>query len=914
MKRKILSLLLAMAMVCSLVPPALAAVGGGVTVRVVSEAEGSELSLGPFEAAYSEGMSAWDAVKAALDENAVPYEFSDSHGSVYISSINGLAEYSSADHATYYGWMFAVDCVVPATGISLVTLSGGEDILLYYSTDFTIPGAVSGSGGESAEGLSFSAGELTSAPAAGGTLLTLSAAEGVTGAVLTGVPGGANQSVQVNYADYDLSHPGRIPLSDGGVIAVSVGVYPDTVYYNVNVSIRPQAELLSSLARGYDGRSASWTAVDLASYGLYAGTSPFSANAQAVIDDAVTAVSAQVPDDAALAKSFLDLRALGVDPDALLCADGTVLSVTDALMDSTTNSCYSAPYVLLALEQSGKASAEKMSGVLDVMEAAAGDDFLFSYSWGGVTYPSPDTAGAVLAAVSLCAGSESDPHGIRGRCAALRDGILNALAEDSLQDRFGSYGNSCTDAMVLIGLCAAGVDPAADARYTTEGGSPYTALLSCAKKDGFSLTPDKAADDFSTEQCFRALTAAARFLKGEAPCNVYDFTAFASAPGYASNVPGCPVIFSTTPAGAEVSLTLGGAPVEPLSPGRYSLVEGTYSYSVSAGGYAPKTGTLTVSAQDAYQHKTLRVSVSLISQSGGSGNITVSFTLVGDSLHGSGTTHIYKNDKGAGRIWLSEREVSLPSGSSAFAAFDQALSDAGLTYVEPSFNYISSVTNTDGTTLSELDNGALSGWQYLVNGTSPATGCRNYTLRGGDRVVFYYTDDYTRETGSEQWSGGGSTSVSGSVRFEDVDPDSAYAKAIEAMAEAGYMNGTGEKTFSPDEELTRSQAVAVLWRMAGSPDSTAPSTFSDSAAWYSGALNWAADQRIALGYGDGCFHGGRPVSTRELRDFLCRWAVWKGRFQTLSEAEAWAGQITLPDRVTRAAAAAAFDDLAAQVK
>ena len=913
MKRTVLSLLLAIAMVCTLIPPAWAAEGDGVTVRVASATQGDEFPLGPFETAYTQDMSAWDAVNAALEENHVPYTASDAGGSVYISSINGLTEYSSEDYSTYYGWMFAVDGVIPSAGISSVVLSGGEDILLYYSTDFTIPGAVSGSGGESAEGLAFSAGELASVSAAGGSLLTLSVAEGVPYVLLTGVPGGADQSVQVNYADYDLSAPGRIPLSDGGVITVGVGAYPDTVYYNVNVSIRPQAELLSGLAQGYDGRFAPWTAVDLASYGLYAETTAFSADVQAVIDDAVSAASAQVPDDAALAKSFLDLRALGVDPDALISADGAVLSVTGALMDSTTNSYYSAPYVLLALEQSGKATSEKMSGVLSLMEEAAGDDFLFSYSWGGVTYPSPDTAGAVLAAVSLCAGGESDPYGIRGRCAALRDGILDALAEDSLQDQFGSYGNSCTDAMVVIGLCAAGVDPAADERYTTEGGSPYTALLSCAKKDGFSLTPGADADAFSTEQCFRALTAAARFLKGEDPCNVYDFTAFASEPGYASNVSGCPVSFFTTPAGAEVSLTLAGVPVEPLSPGRYTLDEGSYSYCVSAGGYATKSGTLTVSAQDAQQHKTLRVNVSLVHASGGgSGTITVSFTLVGDSLHGGATTHIYKYDKGAGRVWLSEREVSLPAGSSAFAAFDLALTDAGFTYVEPSLGYISSVTNTDGTTLSELDNGALSGWQYLVNGTSPTTGCRAYTLRSGDRVVFYYTDDYTKETGSEQWSGGGTTAPGTTVRFEDVEADSVYAGAIEAMAEAGYMTGTGEKTFSPGEELTRAQAVTVLWRMAGRPEATAASVFPDGAAWYSGALDWAAGERIALGYGDGCFHGERPVSARELEDLLLRWAVFQG--WPLSKAEAWAEQLTLPDRVTRAAAAAAFDDLAAQVK
>lgn len=78
MKRSILSLLLAIAMACTLIPPAWAAEGGGVTVRVASATQGGEFPLGPFEAAYTQDMSAWDAVKAALEENHVPYSATDS--------------------------------------------------------------------------------------------------------------------------------------------------------------------------------------------------------------------------------------------------------------------------------------------------------------------------------------------------------------------------------------------------------------------------------------------------------------------------------------------------------------------------------------------------------------------------------------------------------------------------------------------------------------------------------------------------------------------------------------------------------------------------------------------------------------------------------------------------------------------
>lgn len=889
MKKRLLSLLLSLSMLCTLLCVPASAEEDCVTVQILSELSDNAFDLGPYEVQYTPGMSAYDAVQSALDAESIAYEVSGSGESVYIQSINALAEYT--EDSAYYGWMCAVDHVLPAVGIGAVALSGGEEILLYYSTDFTIPGTVSGSGSASSEGLSFSAGALTSSAAPGGTLLTLETA--LDSVTLTGVPGGESTSVSVNYLPYDLDNPTPIPLTDGGVITISVGDYPDTVYYNVNISLLSVSSILSTAAATLQGSSDPWAAVDLGACGLYAGGTSSAPDRQAIVDDAIAAATAQSLNDGALSKAYLGLRAMGIDPDRIVAADGTIVSVTDALMTSDTNSYYNAPYVLLALAQSGKATAEKMDAVLTVMESAAGDDFLFSYSWGGVTYPSPDTAGAVLAAVSFCAADSTDPYGITDRCAALRDGILNALSEDSLQSASGSFGNSCTDAMVLVGLCAAGVDPSSDPRYmTSSGATPYTALLSCARADGFGLTPGKDADSFSTEQCFRAIVAVSGLLSDGDCCNVYDFTSLDSEMAYATAASGCPVTFSTTPAGASVSLTGTDGTVEAISAGRYSLAEGTYTYTVSAGGYVSKTGSLTVSAAEAAAHTPRTVSVSLVREpsGGGGGSITVSFTLVGDSVHGTSSTHIYKNDRGSGRIWLTRRSVTLSSGSSAFDAFDTALTSAGLSYVEPSFNYISSITSSDGVTLSELDNGPLSGWQYLVNDTSPTTGCRNYTLHDGDDVVFYYTDDYTQEIGSEAWGGSTSTKPEkpdGSLPFTDVAEDASYAQAVKALWQAGYMNGTSADAFSPDDPLTRAQAVTVLYRMAGSPSIPDRTAFSDAEGWAADAVAWAVEAGVTTGCSDGAFHGSRAVTSQELERFLCRFLVWKGQCADETQAETY---------------------------
>ena len=41
---------------------------------------------------------------------------------------------------------------------------------------------------------------------------------------------------------------------------------------------------------------------------------------------------------------------------------------------------------------------------------------------------------------------------------------------------------------------------------------------------------------------------------------------------------------------------------------------------------------------------------------------------------------------------------------------------------------------------------------YTVNGVHPAVGLNSYTLKDGDTVIWHYTDDYTKEQGSEAWT------------------------------------------------------------------------------------------------------------------------------------------------------------------
>ncbi|MGN1074894.1 MAG: S-layer homology domain-containing protein, partial [Eubacteriales bacterium] len=59
----------------------------------------------------------------------------------------------------------------------------------------------------------------------------------------------------------------------------------------------------------------------------------------------------------------------------------------------------------------------------------------------------------------------------------------------------------------------------------------------------------------------------------------------------------------------------------------------------------------------------------------------------------------------------------------------------------------------------------------------------------------------------------GGRAVIGTSVFTDVSPDAYYAEAVQWAVENGITRGTGDgTTFSPDETCTRGQMVTVLYR------------------------------------------------------------------------------------------------------
>ncbi len=108
--------------------------------------------------------------------------------------------------------------------------------------------------------------------------------------------------------------------------------------------------------------------------------------------------------------------------------------------------------------------------------------------------------------------------------------------------------------------------------------------------------------------------------------------------------------------------------------------------------------------------------------------------------------------------------------------------------------------------------------------------------------------------------------------FYDVSEDSYYYSAVLWAVEQGITLGTSETTFSPDEEVTRAQAVTFLYRAAGEPVTEGVLAFEDVAvsAYYADAVLWASEQGITLGTSETAFSPDDPVTRAQIVTFLYR--------------------------------------------
>ncbi len=82
--------------------------------------------------------------------------------------------------------------------------------------------------------------------------------------------------------------------------------------------------------------------------------------------------------------------------------------------------------------------------------------------------------------------------------------------------------------------------------------------------------------------------------------------------------------------------------------------------------------------------------------------------------------------------------------TSVFDVFKNALDSNG--YKFEGSNYISSITNPAGVTLTHKEHGPSSGWMYAVNGVITDKMPAEYLIEDGDEIVWFYVEDYQTDS------------------------------------------------------------------------------------------------------------------------------------------------------------------------
>ena len=215
-------------------------------------------------------------------------------------------------------------------------------------------------------------------------------------------------------------------------------------------------------------------------------------------------------------------------------------------------------------------------------------------------------------------------------------------------------------------------------------------------------------------------------------------------------------------------------------------------------------------------------------------------------------------------MWIAPSVIGdLPESTTAMDVFRQVLAANGYSY-EAKGSYVQAVIKPDGTKVAEFSKGPNSGWVFRVNGEFPDVAMQDCRLSDGDVIEVFFTADYMDEPGMF-------------LPFTDVTNHWAYS-AIKRVYTRGWMVGMDEKTFAPDQQLSRAMLAVILYAMAGEPAVTGDGPFTDVPAgcWYTDAIVWAAQNGIVCGFGDGTFRPNEAVTRAQAAVMLYGYAAFTG--------------------------------------
>jgi len=576
--------------------------------------------------------------------------------------------------------------------------------------------------------------------------------------------------------------------------------------------------LMSNISSLYTESTEAWSIFDMVCGGYSLKLKNKSEAKQLLIDDAYDSESIGT-----IAKDGFALKAIGADIKKLKNTDGEVFDLIEKISNHNVSDITYVTDAVFAmlLYDSGDFTVNgnlTREALLEYILTSRNSDGIWGYTWEGVNYPDYDSSAMVLNALSkyyLASSAESvgiDTK-IHSQIKTAVDKIVNILSEKQLSS--GSLGSSNTDAMVIIGLSSLGINSLNDSRFIKNGNSLISGLLSYALEDssGFGYVDNTDFNKLATEQGFRAIISYVG-LDSYGTYNIYD--------------------------------------IKPL--------KNSSSSSSGSGNSGGSTG-------------------------GGTSSITVTVSVIGDTAHGD------EKHTGSYPTWISPVKKTVSSNDTALSVIKTVLIENGYTAKGLDSGYISSITSPNGVTIGEYTNGKNSGWLYSVNGTSPSVGMDSYKLKNGDVVKLYYTDDYTNQNETDS-NGSGTSSdpeitsspavtagpeatpnniIEEGLIYSDVSQDYWAYNYIKVLSDKKILLGDNDKSFRPEDSMTRAEFVSVLsriWNAENNIQSDEGNSlkFNDvnESDWYFDNVNWASANGIVNGFENGEFRPNDYITREDI--------------------------------------------------
>lgn len=219
----------------------------------------------------------------------------------------------------------------------------------------------------------------------------------------------------------------------------------------------------------------------------------------------------------------------------------------------------------------------------------------------------------------------------------------------------------------------------------------------------------------------------------------------------------------------------------------------------------------------------------------------------GMATGGTGNSGSY-SDTLQRREWPEGQIITLSTGS-GFLLLDGS---AGLVHTGAVIDVTAGEEVASGTALA-LNH------RYLVGENTDAA----VTVRSG-QAALGLQGYYTLTAGKEEHT-----------PFYDVSQSDWYYAPVGYAYEKGLFSGMDANHFDPHAPMNRAMLMSVLHRLAGSPSALTQTDFYDvpGGSWFAQAVQWGAAQGITSGMGDGSFNPGGQVTREQAVAMMYNYAV-----------------------------------------